>query len=182
MPARFRPRQSAKDRQIFNIFVQIGRLRSLEATRQLSKARVLNNVPERFPPDFSLTDPSMPVDPGTKIRFGVVEMKRQDLGEADRRIEFLDGGIPPLGGSNIVASRKKMGRVEANPQPLGLLHPVIDGREMFQLMAEAGALARRILQSDPDRGHFRGLKHLVQAGYNLSQAGLLAFSQMRPGM
>ena len=57
----------------------------------LAKTRIVHNVPKRLPPNLSLPDPRVAIDPGTKIRFGIVQVKRHDLLHSNQRIDLANG-------------------------------------------------------------------------------------------
>src|SRR5689334_23194321 len=91
--------------------------------------------------DFPLADSGVTIHAGTELGFGVIQMEGDDLLNADQSIDFADGRIPSLGRSNVVASGKKMSRVQAYCQPLRFLHRIKDRRNMPDLASEAASLA-----------------------------------------
>src|SRR5262245_31127382 len=90
--------------------------------------------------DFALTDVGMTIDARTQVGFGIVEMKSEDLRQANGGLGFLDGFVPTLRRADVVARGKKVRGIETDPETLRLFHAIEKGGEMLQLVAEASAL------------------------------------------
>ena len=75
-----------------------------------------------------------------------------------------------------------MGRINADGQPLGLSHRIVNGREMMHAMAEATALPGRVLQCD-SHGRSSGLgDDFIQASDDLLKSRFVSLAQMRARM
>ena len=62
--------------------MQIIGFRRFQATRQVAKTRVVDEVPEGFAPDFSLADAGMAIHSRAEVGLGIVEVNGQNLVQA----------------------------------------------------------------------------------------------------
>ena len=77
------------------------------------ETRIIDNMAKGFEANLTLANVGMAIDAGAKLSLGIVEMKGEDLLEADERIDFTDGSIPAFGRADVVACGEEMGGVEA---------------------------------------------------------------------
>ena len=67
------------------------------------ETRIIDNMAKGFEANLTLANVGMAIDAGAKLSLGIVEMKGEDLLEADERIDFTDGSIPAFGRADVVA-------------------------------------------------------------------------------
>ena len=82
----------------------------------LGEARIVDDVSEGLTSDFPLADASVAIDAGAEVGFGIVEMKGEDLVEADETFELVDGMVPTGWGANLMAGGEEMGGVDAESE------------------------------------------------------------------
>jgi len=70
------------------------------------KPRIIHNMAETAEADLSLPDVRMAVYVRSEFRFRVIEMKRNDLPQANQRVYFADNRVPSFACANIVTSRE----------------------------------------------------------------------------
>lgn len=70
--------------QIFHVFQHLFFLRRFETTRRFFETRVIDNMAKRFLSDFAFTNVFVSVHSRTQIRFGIVEVKRENLFQANQ--------------------------------------------------------------------------------------------------
>jgi hypothetical protein len=103
----------------------------------LGEARIIHDVSEGGPSNPALPNTGMAIDTGAKVGFGIIEVKGQDLVEADEPFDLLDGAIPTGGRTNIVAGSEEMSRVEAYSKSRCSADGFVQGGEMIKGVAKA---------------------------------------------
>ena len=76
---------------------------------------------ETFPANSSLSDVLVAIHSRTEIGFGIVQMERQNLVQANQSGDFLDRAVPTFLGPDIITAREKMSGIKANPDRSGCL-------------------------------------------------------------
>ena len=75
--------QGAKSDQILDVFVHVLRFGCLKAAWVILKSQIVNDAPKTLLSNFALTNMSVPIDARTQIGFGIIQMKRQNLFQAN---------------------------------------------------------------------------------------------------
>ncbi len=81
-----------------------------------------------------------------------------------------------------IARRENVAAIQANPEPIRLLDPLEDFREMFEPMPEATPLPGRDFEVDRHGTSARPAVDLVQSLGDACQAGLLSGAGMGAGV
>src|SRR5581483_5393012 len=121
----------------------------------------------------------MAVDAGAQLRLRVIEMKGQDLPQANQPGDLRKSSFPAFGSADVITGREKMRCVETNSEAIGLVDMIENSCQMSDSVAEATPLTRRVFQGDSHRRLLRGGQHFVEAGNDLSQPGLFPATQVR---
>src|SRR5690606_27416386 len=82
------PGQAAQQGEVLDVLVQIGRLRRLDAPRNIPKSRVVHDPPKGRASKSALANPGVTVHPGTQLRLRVVEMEGKHLIEPDQPVHL----------------------------------------------------------------------------------------------
>src|SRR5450756_1660958 len=101
-------------------------------------------------------------------------MEGQDFPEADLGFHLADSGLPAPGRAQVVAGLEKMGGIETEAEPAGVLDSLINRGQMRDIVAQAGALASGVFQGDPHGRGARGAKDIVESGDDLLESGCFA--------
>ena len=133
---------------------------------------------ESFEPDFALADVRVPIHPGAKVGFRIVEMKGDNLFQADERFDLRDSFVPAFRRANVVARRIKVSGIKANAQALRLGNTIINRRQVLNLVAEARSLASRIFQGNSDRRQVCGSEDFVQPRHRLFNPYLISSAKV----
>ena len=174
--------ETAEGFQIRNILVQVVGFGGFEAAGAFAQAGIVDDVAEADHPDLAFADVFMAVDARTEVGPGIVQVKGDDLLEADEVVDFLQGCVPTFGRANVVSGGEEMAGVEADGQAFGVLHAIIDRGEMFHAMAQTAPLPCRVLERDAHFGLARGCERFVESCDGALDADLLAGAHVRAGM
>src|SRR5438093_1393442 len=109
-------------------------------------------------------------------------MKGQNLVQAQERINLLDGGIPAFGHANVIARGEQVAGIKTDSQPVRAVDPIVNHRQMIEIMPEAAPLAGGIFERDPNGRMLRRVEYFVEPGYNLLQRRGLSLANVRPRM
>src|SRR5262245_28114872 len=101
-------------------------------------------------------------------------MKSKDLPKAHERTQLSNNFVPAVRSADIIASRKKVGRIKADTQSLGVMYLIEDFGKMFELVTQAGSLPSCVLQRDPYRCFSGSPENFVQGCNDALQPSLLA--------
>ena len=96
--------------------------------------------------------------------------------------ELVDRRIPSFGTSNVVPGGKKVGRIQADRQAARLVDTIEDLGQVLDPVPQTTPLPRGVLESDSYLRSFRRGQHLVQAGNDLADSGLVARPKMCAGV
>jgi hypothetical protein len=162
--------------------VKIVRLRRFQTARNLAEPGIIHNVTKGLAANPALSDMLVPIHARAKVGLRIVEVKGDDLLKPDERFDFLDGRVPPFGGSDIEPRGKQMARVETDSEAFRLIDFIVNGRKVLNCASKATALARCVLQSDADWRHFRRAKYFIKSSNDLLQAGRFTLAKMRAGV
>lgn len=116
------------------------------------EARIVDDVAEGFLADFALADARVTIYARAQIGLGIVQMKREDLFHANQLVQFPDRLGPAVGRAEVMAGGEEVGGIQAEPEPLGVVHAIENSRQVSRGVAQAGPLARRVFQRDAHRG------------------------------
>src|SRR5687768_231607 len=126
--------------------------------------------------DEAFADVVVAIDAAAEFFFRVVEVPDLDALDADRLFDVLhERGI--LAAAEVVAGGEEVGGVEADGEALRLLHHLDDLGEVFELAAEATALAGGDLQAGDDIA-FDLIVNAVEGLRDALEAFLFAFAHV----
>jgi hypothetical protein len=174
--------KGAKDREVFQIFVEVFGFWRFEAAGMEFEARIVDDVTKGFFADFALADASVAIDAGAEIGFGIVEVKSENLGETDELFDLADGVVPAFLGAEIETGFEEVGGVEADAEAARIFNALKNFAEMFDAVPEAASLAGGVFESDADGRHFCDGENFVEAGNDILDAGFFTRAEMRAGM
>jgi len=123
----------------------------LDHHRDFGEPRVLEEAGEGVEADLPVADVGVAVAPRVEGAQRVVEVQAAQGREADPLLDLRQHLLVALRLVEGVAGGEGVAGVETDPHPPGLGHPVADGRQVLQPVAQAGPLARRVLQQNAGR-------------------------------
>ena len=146
------------------------------------KTWIVDHVAKGFETNFPLANVGMAVHAGAEGGFGIVQMKSNDLFEADERFDLSNGFVPAFWRADVIAGSIKVGGIKAKAQPLWFSDLIENCGQVFDFVSKAGPLAGGVFQSNTDRRLFGRRKYFVQAGDNLFEGSRFAGAEVRAGM
>ena len=110
--------------------------------------RVVDNVPKSGPANFATTDMGVTIHSRTQGRFGIIQMKREDILHAQHLAKLVNDRMPSRGFPDIVSCGKEVRCIKADPQTLWTLDLLENDTEMFKARAQTGSLPGCVLDRD----------------------------------
>jgi hypothetical protein len=162
--------------------VQVLGFGSLQTAGPFRESLVINDVRKPLASNFALADAGVAIDAGPQVRFGIIQMKSQNLIQPDHVIEFLHRGVPARWLADIVPSGEEMRCINAKAEPVWKIAFFVNVTQISEFRPKATPLPRGIFQRDPDAESLCGAENLIQAGDDLLEASLAPGSQVRAGM
>src|SRR6185369_15202315 len=126
----------AQGREVLHVFVHVLRFGSFQAARMVSESRVRHQGTKPSESDLATANMFMAIDTGTKRGFGIIQVERYNLVQANRRFDLPQWSFPPFSRAYIVTSGKQMGGVQTNTQTLRLFDLIINCGEVLHSIAE----------------------------------------------